>query len=254
MPGHDDHEVARRFREERVEASEESMLPQKKRRARSRRRPRRGDESTPPEASEETAEKIFFFGGGGGEKKKKKKKKFTPGEGAANSPVGLALVLVAGAAALAGVAQRIERSAIGCPLPCSTKARDSSAAALDSSTEALRSVGGRVRRPSVGAVAGTVGAVPSALWVETSRGALQQAQRLVDCGASLRGRPALPRALPERQAWTARPQAVTDTNVSSARPTCPTYVSGHAKRLRLALSRRSSRRGAIYPVPAGGCP
>ena len=220
MPGHDDHDRARRLREERVEASEESTPPEA------------SEESTPPEASED----------------------LTPGE-ARKILVGLALVLVAGVAALSGVGSVSSGLRAGV-LAALEKARDSSAAALDSSTEALRSVVsasvGKVGAvaSNVGAVASNVGAVPSALAGDVV-GALQQAGD--SSTAALRS--AVGQS-PSKRFQTGNSDEPFRKQYGSNVFLCLPNV--HDVSVTRSVSPRSVpslvSKGATYPVPASGCP
>jgi hypothetical protein len=210
LPGHDDHDRARRLREERVEASEES---------------------TPPEASEE----------------------LTPGE-ARKILVGLALVLVAGVAALSGVGS-VSSGLRADVLAALEKARDSSAAALDSSTEALRSVVsasvGKVGAvaSNVGAVASNVGAVPSALAGDVV-GALQQARD--SSTAAVRSAVGEP---PGKHFQSGSDQPFRKQYGSNVFLCLPNV---HDVSVTRSVSPRSVpslvSKGATYPVPASGCP
>ena len=203
MPGHDDHDRARRLREERVEASEES---------------------TPPEASEE----------------------LTPGE-ARKILVGLALVLVAGVAALSGVGS-VSSGLRADVLAALEKARDSSAAALDSSTEALRSVVS-ASVGKVGAVASNVGAVPSALAGDVV-GALQQARD--SSTAAVRSAVGEP---PGKHFQSGSDQPFRKQYGSNVFLCLPNV---HDVSVTRSVSPRSVpslvSKGATYPVPASGCP
>jgi hypothetical protein len=219
LPGHDDHDRARRLREERVEASEESTPPEA------------SEESTPPEASEE----------------------LTPGE-ARKILVGLALVLVAGVAALSGVGS-VSSGLRADVLAALEKARDSSAAALDSSTEALRSVVsasvGKVGAvaSNVGAVASNVGAVPSALAGDVV-GALQQARD--SSTAAVRSAVGEP---PGKHFQSGSDQPFRKQYGSNVFLCLPNV---HDVSVTRSVSPRSVpslvSKGATYPVPASGCP
>ena len=213
MPGHDDHDRARRLREERVEASEESTPPEA------------SEESTPPEASEE----------------------LTPGE-ARKILVGLALVLVAGVAALSGVGS-VSSGFRADVLAALEKARDTSTAALDSSTEALRSVVG-ASAGTVGAVASKVGAVPSALAGDVV-GALQQAGD--SSTAALRS--AVGQS-PSKRFQTGNSDEPFRKQYGSNVFLCLPNV--HDISVTRSVPARSVpslvSKGATYPVPASGCP
>ena len=230
MPGHDDHDLARRLREERVDASEESTPPEASEESTS---PEASEESTPAEASQESTPPEAS-------------EELTPGE-ARRILVGLALVLVAGAAALAGVGS-VSSGLRSDVLAVLDKARDSSAAALDSSTEALRSVVA-ASVGTAGAVAGKVGAVPSALGVDVV-GALQQASD--SSTAALRSAVG---DTPSKHFQSASDQPFSKqygTNVFLCLPNV------HDASVTRSVSARSVpslvSQGAIYPVPAGGCP
>jgi hypothetical protein len=228
LPGHDDHDRARRLREERVEASEESTPPEASEESTP---PEASEESTPPEASEE----------------------LTPGE-ARKILVGLALVLVAGVAALSGVGS-VSSGLRADVLAALEKARDSSAAALDSSTEALRSVVsasvGKVGAvaSNVGAVASNVGAVPSALAGDVV-GALQQARD--SSTAAVRSAVGEP---PGKHFQSGSDQPFRKQYGSNVFLCLPNV---HDVSVTRSVSPRSVpslvSKGATYPVPASGCP
>jgi hypothetical protein len=222
LPGHDDHDLARRLREERVEASEESTPPEA------------SEESTPPEASEESPEAEAS-------------EELTPAEARWILKVGLVLVLLAGVAAFSGVGT-VSNGLRGDVLAALEKVRDSSTAALDSSTEALRSVVG-ASVGKVGAIASNVGAVPSALGGDVV-GALQQARD--SSAAALRSAVGEP---PSKHFQTGSDQPFRKqygSNVSLCLPNV------HDVSITRSVSARSVpslvAKGAIYPVPASGCP
>ena len=120
----------------------------------------------------------------------------TPAEGRWFLNAALAVALLAAVAAVAGVGS-VSNGLRDDVLGVLEKARDSSSAVLDSSTGAIRSV--------VGASVGKVGArraqgQRSSERLEWRRRRRARAgQRLVHCGASLRGGPGPRQALPERQ-------------------------------------------------------
>ena len=178
----------------------------------------------------------------------------TPGE-ARKILVGLALVLVAGVAALSGVGS-VSSGLRADVLAALEKARDSSAAALDSSTEALRSVVsasvGKVGAvaSNVGAVASNVGAVPSALAGDVV-GALQQAGD--SSTAALRS--AVGQS-PSKRFQTGNSDEPFRKQYGSNVFLCLPNV--HDVSVTRSVSPRSVpslvSKGATYPVPASGCP
>jgi hypothetical protein len=213
LPGHDDHDLARRLRDERVEASEGSTPPEA------------SEESTSPEASEE----------------------LTPAEARWILKVAVVLVLLAGVAAFSGIGS-VSNGLRGDVLAALEKVRDSSTAALDSSTQALRSVVG-ASVGEVGAVASNVGAVPGALGGDLV-GALQQARD--SSTAALRSAVGGPPGKHFQSASDEPFRKQYGTNVFLCLP------NAHDVSVARSVSARSVpslvSEGAIYPVPASGCP
>jgi hypothetical protein len=160
--------------------------------------------------------------------------------------VALAVVLVAGVAAFAGVGT-VSNGLRSDVLAVLEKARDSSSAVLNSSSEALRSVVG-ASVGGVGAVASQVAAVPNALGGDVV-GALQQAGD--SSNAALRS--AVGKSLTTHfQTGTAEPfRKQYGSNVSLCLP------NAHDVYITRSVSARSVpslvSKGAIYPVPARGC-
>ena len=165
-----------------------------------------------------------------------------------NSALALALVAVVAAVAGVGTVSNSLRSDV---LGVLEKARDSSTAALDSSTGALRSVVG-ASVGQLGAVASKVGAVPSALGGDVV-GALQQARD--SSTAALRsavGESPGKRFQNGSSGSSAEPfRKQYGTNVFLCLPNVQNVYVTRSVSARSVPSLVS--RGAIYPVPAGGC-
>jgi hypothetical protein len=182
------------------------------------------EESTPPDASEELTPPQKWV-----------------------LRVTLALVLLAGAAAFSGVGS-VSNGLRGGVLAALQEVRDSSAAALDSSTEALRSVVG-ASVDKVGAVASKVGAVPSALGGDVV-GALQQARD--SSTAAVRSAVGEPSSKHIQSGSDVPFRKQYGSNVSICMP------NAHDVSVTRSVSARSVpslvSEGAIYPVPASGCP
>ena len=188
-------------------------------------RPKASEESTPPEASEE----------------------LTPAEARWILKVGLVLVLLAGVAAFSGLGS-VSNGLRGDVLAALEKVRDSSTAALDSSTAALRSVVG-ASVAKVGAVASQVGAVPSALGGDVV-GALQQASDSSTAAlSSAVGGP------PGKHFQNGSDEPFRKQYGSNVFLCLPNV---HDVSVTRSVSARSVpslvSKGAIYPVPASGCP
>jgi hypothetical protein len=173
----------------------------------------------------------------------------TPAEGRWFLNASLALALVAAVAALAGVGS-VSNGLRSNVLDVLEKARDSSTAALDSSTGALRSIVG-ASVGQIGVVASKVGEVPSALGGDVV-GALQQARD--SSTAALRsavGEPTRKHFQNGSSGSSAEPfRKQYGTNVFLCLPNVNVYVTR-------SVSARSVpslvSKGAIYPVPPGGC-
>jgi hypothetical protein len=171
----------------------------------------------------------------------------TPAEAQWILKVALALVLLAGVAAFTGFGT-VSNSLRGDVLAALEKVRDSSTAALHSSTEALRSVVG-ASVGKVGAVASEVGAVPSALGGDVV-GALQQARD--SSTAAVRSAVGEPPSKHFQSGSDEPFRKQYGTNVLLCLPNV------HDASVTRSVSARSVpslvSKGAIYPVPASGCP
>jgi hypothetical protein len=224
LPGHDDHDLARRLREERAEASEESTPPEASEESTP---PEASEESTPPETSEESTPPETS-------------EESTAAEAQWILKVGLALALVAGIAAFSGVGNvstALRRDVLG----ALQQARASSAAAIRSA------VGNSVS--GLGAVASKVGAAPTALGGDVLN-ALQQASDSSTAAIRSAVGESTGKQFQNGSPAAFRKQYHSKVSICLQSGNALVYVTRNVS-ARSVPSLVSN--GAIYPVPAGGC-